>query len=264
MVVEKLFFVALKEDRGWYFVEYRPPITSYRFATLNVVVPDTVGVARVADAMETELKLWLARYPIPLMVSSFDGKGNLYNLMTVRASSHLIGFIDKTSQEMCLFWRLLEDKEIPDDALDTNYLRKIYSNIPYKTQDDLKRESAEHVRQLRIGWTIVFVWAVIVPAVVAILKWASPPWVAVLVLVYSLWKAVVKALKMLGKWKKSPREIEKEEEERRMRHHHYHCERNTEGFSRLKLENFEREERENILDEARKLKSSDRGKSETG
>ena len=267
MVVEKLFFVTLKEDRGWYFVEYRPPrppITSYPFATLNVVIPDTVGVARIADAMETELKLWLARYPIPLMVSSFDGKGALYNLGTVRASSHLIGFIDKTSQEVCLFWHLLKNKEIPDDALDTDYLKKIYSNIPYKTQDDLKRESAKHVKQLRIGWTVVFVWAVIVPAVVAILEWASPPWVAALVLIYSLWKAVVKALKILGKWKKSSREIEKEEEERRMQHHHYHCERNPEGFLRLKLENFEREERENILDEARKLKLSDRGKTETG
>lgn len=262
--MEKLFFNTLKEDRGWYFIEYKPPITSYRFATLNVVVPNSVGVAQVADAMETELKLWLARYPIPVMVSSFDGKGTLYNLRTVRPSNHLIGFIDKKSQEVCLFWRLLENKEITDDALDTDYLKKIYSSIPYKTQDDLKRESAKHLKELQIGWTIVFVWAVIVPAVVAIFEWASPSWVAVLVLIYSLWKAVVKALKMLGKWKKSHREIEKEEEDRRMRHHHYHCEQNPEGFLRLKLENFEREERKNILNEARKLKSSNRGKSETG
>jgi len=254
MVVEKLFFDTIKEDRGWYFVEYRPPNPAYRFATLNIVVPETVGAARVADAMETEMKHWLARYPIPLMVSSFDGNGDLYNLREVRDSSHLIGFIDKANREVRLFWRLLKDKEIPEDALDAAYLREIYSNIPYKTPDDLRRESAEYVRQLRIGWTIVFGWAVVVPAVVAILEWASPPWVAALVLIYSLWKAAVKALKMLGKWKKSPREIEKEEEERRMRHHHYHCERNPEGFLRLKAENFVREERENILDEARKLK----------
>lgn len=260
MVAEKLFFCVLKEDRGWYFVEYRPPIPSYRFATLSLVVPKALDVAQVAKAMETELKAWLARYPIPIMVSAFDAKGDLYNLGAVRDCSHLIGFIDKASQEVHLFWRLLENKEIPADALDAGYLRTIYSNIPYKTSVDLQRERENHLKQLRIGWTIVFVWAVIVPAAVAILEWVSPPWVAAFVLIYSLWKATVKALKMLGKWKKSPREIEKEEEERRMRHHHYHCERNPEGFLRLKFENFEREERERIRSEALSLESKEDGK----
>lgn len=255
MDVNKLFFGTIKEDRGWYFVEYKPPIPSYRFATLSLVVPEAVDVAKVMGAMETELKTWLARYPIPVMVSAFDGKGDLYDLRTVRGSSHLIGFINKTSQEVCQFWQLLEDKEIPADALDAGYLRKIYSNIPYKTPDDLRRERQSELKRLRIGWTTVLIWAVIVPAVVAILEWVSPSWIGALVLIYSLWKALVKALKMLGKWKKSPREIEKEQEDQRMRHYYYHCERNPEGFLRLKLENFEREERDRIRDEALSLKT---------
>jgi hypothetical protein len=39
-----------------------------------------------------------------------------------------------------------------------------------------------------------------------------------------------------------------------MRHHHYHCERNPEGFERLKLENFERWAREEVHAEAKSLK----------
>jgi hypothetical protein len=39
-----------------------------------------------------------------------------------------------------------------------------------------------------------------------------------------------------------------------MRHHHYHCERNPEGFLRLKQENVERESREEIQREANSLK----------
>jgi len=42
-----------------------------------------------------------------------------------------------------------------------------------------------------------------------------------------------------------------------MEHYHYHCERNPEGFLRLKLENFEREEREQIQNEAKALKTSE-------
>jgi len=35
----------------------------------------------------------------------------------------------------------------------------------------------------------------------------------------------------------------------------YHCERNPEGFARLKVENFEREARERILKEAEVLRN---------
>jgi len=75
-----------------------------------------------------------------------------------------------------------------------------------------------------------------------------------MVLSFSLWKALVKALKLLGKWKESPQALNVQEEERRMRHHHYHCELNPEGFMRLKIENFERKERERIQNEAKGLK----------
>lgn len=260
MTVEKVFFDSVKEDRGWYFVEYSPPIPSYRFATLNLVVPEDSDGTQVARAMEDELTRWLKRYPIPLMVSAFDGKGDLYNLTEVRSCGHLIGYSDGSNQEIRHFWRLLKDSEIPDDALDSSYLKEIYSNIGYKTSDDLQRESKKRVRDLRIGWIIVFIWAVVVPGIVAILEWASPAWVAALVLIYSLWKAVVKALKMLGKVKKSSRELKEEKEERRIRHHHYHCEQNPEGFLRLKLENFKRRQRARIQEEADLLKEKKVGK----
>ncbi|HXV49315.1 MAG TPA: hypothetical protein VEB61_10970, partial [Candidatus Binatia bacterium] len=68
------------------------------------------------------------------------------------------------------------------------------------------------------------------------------------------------ALKLLGMWPKTDRDLATEEEELRIRHHHYHCERNPEGFRRLKLENFERESREAIRREAAALKKTGRGK----
>jgi len=255
VISEKLFFTTLKEDRGWYFVEYKPPIPSCQFATLSLVVPGVADTAQVADSMERELRAWIQRYPIPLMVSAFDAKDDLYNLDGFRLCNHLIGYLDNTSDEVRLFWRLLKNDEIPNDALDVGYLQEVYSDISYKTADDLQLEGEKHAKQLRVGWLIVFVWAAVVPALVVIVEWASPHWVATLVLIYSLWKALVKTLKMLGKWKKSPREIEEEREEQRMRHHHYHCERNPEAFLRLKVENFECWEKERIQAEANFLKS---------
>ena len=72
----------------------------------------------------------------------------------------------------------------------------------------------------------------------------------------SLWQATVKGLKLSGKWRELPKERQTRDDEARMRHHHYHCERNPEGFLRLKLENFEREERERIRTEAMALKTA--------
>src|SRR6266498_5377533 len=93
---EQLHFETLKVDRGWYFVEYTPPITACPFATVQLVIIEEAQTERVAAAMEKELASWLDRYPVPVMVSSFDGKGDLVRLGSVRACDHIIGWKNLT------------------------------------------------------------------------------------------------------------------------------------------------------------------------
>jgi hypothetical protein len=250
---EQIFFRSIKQDRGWYFVEYAPPNPSHRFATLQLVIPGEEAENKIAEAMEVELCHWLKRYPIPIMVSAFDAIGNLVPLTEVRDTSHLIGYLEEDGRTIKSYWRLLKDEELPDCALDQAYLSRVYSDIDFTTAQQLQREAGKQRKALRFGWFIVFVWAVIVPAIVAVLEWSSN-WLAALVLVYSLWKAVEKALRLTGKWPRSPKEIQAEADDQRMRHHHYHCEKNPDGFQRLKCENFERWEREDIKREAEALK----------
>lgn len=253
---DQLFFEPVKEDRGWYFVEYRSPISGYLFATLQVVILQTTRMVEdIAVTMEAELVIWLERYPVPIMVSAFDNTGNVVSLRGHRPCGHLIGFIDKKAKKVIREWRLLTNDELPNDALDSSYLRKIYEGIPFKTKQQLHKEALKKAKQLRFGWWIVFVWAVVVPAGVAILEWWSD-WLGIIVLIYSLYKAVEKALSLVGKWPKSKVEVRKEAEEARMREHHYHCERNPEGFQRLKFENFERWTHEDIQNEAKALSNS--------
>jgi hypothetical protein len=257
MATDKLFFSTVKEDRGWYFVEYQPPHPGYRFSMLSLVFPTSAAPSAVAEAMESELTTWLRRYPMPLMVSAFDAKGDLCELEGVRASNHLMGSVTPGTDRPVMFWRLLPDSEIPGDMPSPESLIGVFADVPYKTSNQTRQEAEAHARQMRIGWAIVFVWVAVVPAVWAIFEWAGPAWVGVLLLGYSLWQALANALKLLGKWRESPKELKAREELRRMQHHHYHCERNPEGFMRLKLENFEREERERIQNEAKALKPSE-------
>jgi hypothetical protein len=249
----RLFFETVKEHRGSYFVEYRPPIPSVRFATLQLVFLRHAKKELVAQSMESELDAWLARYPVPVMVSAFDDKGDLIHLSPVRECDHVIGTPSDSGTGPERFWQLVPDAQFPAQALDVEYLKSIYKDIPFRTGEQLRRASEKRARELRIGWSIVFIWLVVVPAAVAVLGWASP-WIGALVVLYSLWRAVVKALKLTGRWKKSAKELQREEDERRMQHHHYHCERNPDGFRRLMMESLEREEREGIRSEADVLK----------
>lgn len=68
--------------------------------------------------------------------------------------------------------------------------------------------------------------------------------------------ALYKGLKMKGILKKSRAEKALDEEQQRMRHHHYHCERNPEGFQRLKLDNFDRMARKEVKKESERLRGS--------
>jgi len=134
----------------------------------------------------------------------------------------------------------------------------IYGDISFRTSTQLKESARKQQRALRLGWWLLFLWGVVVPAGIALVEFISPNWLAVLTFCYSLSRAYIEALKLLGKWPETDSEIAKEEEERLMRHHHYHCERNPEGFLRLKLENFERDNREQIQREASALKGERR------
>ncbi|OGC42000.1 hypothetical protein A2Y85_07005 [candidate division WOR-3 bacterium RBG_13_43_14] len=248
-LVTNYIWENLKENRGKYFVEYIPLRDKSLFASLNLVFLSHTKARKVANAMEREFSNWVSRFPVPLMVSSFDEKGNLISLNGVRPINHMVGFIDISTNKPVKYWRLLPDDAFPKEQLKENYIKKIYNGLSFKTKEELHQQNEPHRKQLRIGLFIIFVWIVIVPAIVAILGWASF-WVSSLVLIYSLWKAIEKGLKLKGKWKKSEKERQKEKEELKMRYYYYHCERNPEGFRKLVVENLERDERDRIRKEA--------------
>ncbi len=71
MKSDDILFSKVKEDRGWYFVEYTPPMLNYRFSVLQLSVIELPDLETVATALEAEAKDWLSRYPVPLMATAF-------------------------------------------------------------------------------------------------------------------------------------------------------------------------------------------------
>jgi len=248
-------YMPVQESRGWYFVEYHPPVSDFKFANLQLVILiENASDIDIANAMEKELKDWLKRYPVPLFVSAFDNKGDLLSLSKIKGYNHLIGFFDPDGK-VCLYWRLVKDNEIPDIALNKEYVNNLYSNLDYKTTAELDAERLKRRKEIRRGSFIFFVWLVIIPLLISVLEFYSI-WLSLLALIYSFYKALQTGLELRGKWPESRRKKDKELEERLKDHYYYHCQMNPEGFKRLMRENLENMEKDKIAKEAESLKTN--------
>lgn len=253
---DEVRYETIKEARDWYYVEYSPPISDFLFAILNLTIEQGAAPAKVAAAMESEARAWSARFPVPVMVTAFSLDEDRIRLEGVRPDDWLAAWPGENGIE--LHWRLVENGEMPDTAKDKARMRQLFAGVPHKTGAQIRADYVRHKKQVKAGWRLVFVWAVVVPLAVAVLEWWSDL-LGLVVLAFAFIKAAVKALRLMGKWPKSEREEEKEALDLKMRHHHYHCERNPEGFERLKAENFRKEAIERSMAEAAKVRQTGGG-----
>lgn len=254
---EQLFFESVKEQRGEYFVEYHPYVPELRFAFIYLTFTTKILEATIPGLMERELQHWIGRFPVPAMVSAFDDAGSLIHLKDVIGSNHLVGWPDSSLATVVASWELSDLDQHAKKYLDASTLQQIYRGIPFKTGKQVREDAEESVvkivRRNRYLIAVVIFWAVIVPACSAIMQYFAPDWLNLVILAYGLWKAFTEWRKITGRRKKTQKELDAEEKERKMRHYFYHCERNPDGFLRLKIENFEKEAREQTKVEAASL-----------
>lgn len=252
MSPEDIRFSTLKEDRGWYYVEYVPPNEACFFSSIHLVVVEQKGLANIAEAMEAEAKAWVARYHMPSMVTAFNAEEETYDLTEVRSNKYLLAWFD--SNQTTLKWSLDWPDAISKAQLTPSQLKEIFIDIPFKTGYEINKQARRNLYRLKAGWWVVFIWAVVVPLIVAVLEWWSDL-LGYLVLGYAFFKAFMEGLRLAGRIPKSKQQKEKEAEELRMKHHHYHCERNPEAFNKLKAENLGRILKEATNKEALALKA---------
>ena len=225
-------------------------------ATLNIVFYAPFETNKVPGILENEFRDWAQRYPVFIMASAFDETGGLVDLSSIKPKSHLTGFYDPKNQQLTMLWGLVKNEEVPTHLIQEEHLRKIYSNLKYRTGKQIKEKVSEDYRKVRIGKRIIlswfFVWLLGVPVTIEILGRENPI-IADLAVAYSLWKAWKEFSKLAGYAKKSHKEIKHSEKERKMQHYFYHCEMNPEAFQKLKFDNFEKEAKERIRNEAAEL-----------
>lgn len=238
---EKVFRDKVKEHRGNYYVSYQPADARFPFAIIQLTfLGNGTDVSVVKSAMEHELKIWLSRFRVPVMVSSFDAKDDLIRTATESDQSHLTGYVDLQTNEIIQRWGLLKDDELPSEQMDAGYLARVYEGVPFRLQEVVRQNATRETRAMgRSIRMIVFLLAG-VPLLIEIVS-LGVTWVGHVLAGISITAGLYKLTKTMGWLKPSQRAKEKAEKDLRMRHYFYHCEENPEGFNRLKIENFERE-----------------------
>lgn len=223
---------------------------------MTLTVIEERALESVIAAMKDELRTWTRRFSVAVFVSSCDDKGDSIPVKDITGLNRLVGW-PSSQGEPAMHWRLVANEEWPKAEWTPSELKRICASLPSRTLPPRAEYHKEQRRKVRFGTALVMLVFVVAPASWAIIEFNSPQWLAQLVLLYTLLGLWVKALKFLGEWPRTAADEAKAREELAMKHHHYHCERNPEGFNRLKAENFEREERAKTKALAESLKSKD-------
>lgn len=253
---QHLYFDGIKEHRGSYVVEYRPPVADNQFATLNLIFLEQVSWERVTKLLDTEVRLWMARYPVPLMVFACDDKEDTLR-PTNSEGDCLVAWLTPASGEIVQSWSISDLSHFLAQVPPHRDWRTIYTDVPVRTNSEVKAEaykkSSEISRNSRFLKIALILWIAVIPAGYAIFEFLGPEWLGLIGLVFVLWKALKAALRIWGRVEPSAREAAQAETRNRMEHYFYHCERNPAGFLRLMSENLVSDARERVRKEAHDL-----------
>lgn len=255
---ERLYFSEVKEDRGDYYVEYQPPVSDNRFATLNLVFIEQIA-ERVEERIIAESNLWLEKYSVPIMATAFDFKEDIIRWGEPEKST-LVSWLDPRASTVSRSWNISDLTNFLEQHAERQSWRKIYTDIPFRADTEVKETAKQRAalarKQNRTLLVILLAWASVVPATLAIVQFFGPEWLSAIVLVYALSKAWQAALRLFGYSRPSVKESEERDKERKMRHYFYHCERNPDGFARLMIENSQKDSADRTRKEAEELKAT--------
>ena len=265
-MIDYLYFESIRESRDHFFVEYQPPVADNPFATLYLIFPNSVSLDRLRETLDEEVRHWLRRYPVPLMAWALDDKEDTVRLPDSDGDC-LFAWHDPDSGQICQSSKHDDFEDFLRTAPGHPDWPTIYTDVPFRTDYEVKAAAQDSLiarkRQNTLLRVILTLWLAIIPAGYAVFEFLGPVWLGLLGLAFVLWKALQTALRIWRRAKPSAKEKREAEKQKKMDHYFHHCERNPDGFMRLKIENFENNARERIRAEAKEVGSQTPPKSDT-
>lgn len=200
----------IEEKRNGYYVEYSPVFTEQDFANLVIYIHDQSLNTKIDSIVECELKIWAKKYPTPILTMVKTLKEGVWKIRELGSDYSLLAYVE--DGKVVQYDDSAHDSSKPDFDLSKEKLSQIYSELSYRTLDDVIRKQNEQSKGRKLLLVMLTFWFCIVPALIAYLGWSSQLF-ALMALVYSWCKAYQKVRELWGIKKKSPIEIQKQKEQ---------------------------------------------------
>lgn len=254
-----LKFEIIKETRGEYFVEYHPlgfP-KNFFFSCLSIVFLKTKPIEEIKQIMLSETSAWLSRYPVPVMTTAFDETGSKINFSSNK--DHLVGWVSEDKSTKHTSWNLDDLNAHSEKPFSNEILIDIFKDVPFERYSDLKKRIKEDLvikqKKIKALKLLLIFWASLIPFIWLTIEFFGPEWIGYIVYAYATIQLLITGLKILGICKPNSNDLEKTEIQRKKDHYFYHCEKNPDAFLKLKIQNFDEEARNDIVEEYRRIKS---------
>jgi hypothetical protein len=150
--------------------------------------------------MKAEVARWLARFRVPIMAWAYDAAENSIQPHGDADDGLLVGWCAPGTVTVTYAWKVEGLPPFLNDTTNPPDLRTIYKGVPFRTDAEVKananREWIKTRKQnLRLK-VVLAVWLAVIPAAWAIIQYLGPEWLAIAVLLYSLWQAFRTARKL--------------------------------------------------------------------
>ncbi|WP_088743302.1 hypothetical protein [Cobetia sp. QF-1] len=238
MIKDWVRYNDIEEKREGYYVSYSPVFTGEEFAVLKTHIYKSELVEDAKNIAEMELKCWIKRYPVPVMVLVKNLTDVDLGIKGLTGENYLLGY--PTKDGVYHSWGDYPEDHKPNVNLSKDNLAEIYSNLPCKTSAQINEELGQKALEVKAARIVLVLWLCVIPSLIAYLGWSNPI-VSSMAFGYSLYMAARKGLELWGVKHRSPQDIENEKEKQLKEHHHYHCKINPDAFLKLKAENFRKE-----------------------
>lgn len=231
-------YCDITEQRNSYQVTYLPiNLKNRNFATLYLTFENILNLEEIVKLMEFEFYLWLKKFPVPIMVTSFSKDNDqVISLNEVNKSSHIYGYLD-INNSIILSWDNSEI-EFPDKYYNSDITNDIYQNMKYtprKLKEDKSRKYIKEKIQIKNFIDLASLIWLSVTVVILILGLVNII-VGSIALLYSLYMVIKKYMRFKGFY--TSKDKSEKDKLTKMKHYYYHCELNPDGFMKLKIENL--------------------------
>jgi hypothetical protein len=164
----------LKEHRGNYYVTYQPADSRWNFAFVDLVFhevkPEPDEIKRL---MEGEMNRWLARFPVPIMVSSFDSTESVIHLPKEEGGAHMMAYSEPSTGKPIHRWGTFLDHEIPAEQTTPEHFGSVYRDIPFQRSKTVREAVDIEQRKLRAGfriWKTIFILVAVIPLAIELIS----------------------------------------------------------------------------------------------